>query len=76
MFEQGEIAFVLHVRPALLDPRSGISCAKVVTLGGTLQVLHGLGESHNNIALATSYPQRNVASPEILVHVELGQGCC
>jgi len=71
-FEEAEAAFVVQLRPALLDQRSGVSCATVVQLGGVLQVLHGLGESHNNIALATSYPHRKVTSPEILVHVELG----
>lgn len=72
LFEQGEVAFVLRVRRDLIDPHSSTTCANVASLGGVLQVLHGLGESHTNIVLAASYPQRNIASPEMLVHVELG----
>jgi len=71
LFIREEVALVFPVRRCLMDPRSPTTCAKCAVLGGALCVLHGIGESHTNIVLATSYRQRK-APPEILVHIELG----
>jgi len=71
-FRAGEVAILCPVRGAVVAAGLPSSCARCLEFGGKMCPVPGVVESKGSIVLASLYPNRHGAPPEVLVRAELG----